>query len=464
MALSQKSILIAEVGGKAGAWSVQHLAEFVFPEGVSLEQPAELGQALKQFMRGEKFSTRETVIGLSAKRLVTRRKEVPPAAPVMAASMLRLQAEGEFSSEPDALVMDFAGETSATTTTTVLLMAVTRENVDQCSAMTKAAGLKLTGLTVTAAALGQATSRGPEGSDGVVVSLAPGGAELVVQHGGATTQVRHLNVGDATAADSLGVLAGEIRRTVAALPRNGSPLTLAVWSSTDSAPTGSLLEQRLNMPVTTPDLRMIASGGSAEGGINRFAPAVAVALAELDGDRLPVDFLHSRLAPPPPASVKKKWVWGIGIAAAVLVMLGAEIYGFSKTKADVARDEAQLASMKKDLADATTARDRLDAARRWAPGKPVIIACMRDLTKLFPDEGSIWVTGLYLHPNLSGELLGKASNTQQVLNFTDRLNNNPSFKGAKWTDAHEEANRGGNEVSFTIAFVYHPEEAASGTK
>jgi Tfp pilus assembly PilM family ATPase len=156
MAVSQKSILIAEVGGKAGAWSVQHLAEFVFPEGVSLDQPVELGQALKQFLRGEKFSTREAVIGLPAKRLVTRRKEVPPAAPAMAASMLRLQAEGEFSSEPGGLVMDFAGETSATTTTSVLLMAVTKENVDQCAAMTKAAGIKMTGLTVTAAALGQA--------------------------------------------------------------------------------------------------------------------------------------------------------------------------------------------------------------------------------------------------------------------------------------------------------------------
>ena len=464
MAISQKSILIAEVGGKAGAWSVQHLAEFVFPEGVSLEQPVELGQALKQFLRGEKFSTREVVIGLPAKRLVTRRKEVPPAAPAMAASMLRMQAEGEFSSEPGGLVMDFAGETSATTTTSVLLMAVTKENVDQCAAMTKAAGIKMTGLTVTAAALGQATSRGPEGSDGVVVSLAPGGAELVVQHGGSTTQVRHLNVGDATAADSLGVLAGEIRRTVAALPRNGTPLTLAVWSSSEGGNTGNLLEQRLNMPVTSPDLRMMASGGVAAGGINRFAPAVAVALAELDGDRLPVDFLHSRLAPPNPASEKKKWIWGIGIAAAVVILLGAEIVEYSKNKAQVASDQAQLNSMKGTLADAITARDHLDTARKWAPGKPVIVACMRDLTKLFPPEGSIWVTGLYLHPNLTGELLGKASSSQQVLNLTDRLNNDPSFKGAKWTDAHDEANRTGNEVSFTISFVYHPAEAISGTK
>jgi hypothetical protein len=463
MAVSQKGILIAEVGGKAGAWSVLQLAEFVYPEGVSLEQPAALGAALKQFLKDGKFSTREAVIGLSAKRLVTRRKEVPPAAPAIAASMLRLQAEGEFSAEPDGLVMDFAGQTSATATTSVLLMAVTRENVDQCCAATKAAGLKLTGLTVTAAALGQATSRGPAGSDGVIVSLSSGGAELVVQHGGATTQVRHLNVGDATAADSLGVLAGEIRRTVAALPRNGSPLTLAVWSCAESAPTGSLLEQRLNMPVTMPDLQMIASGGTAPGGINRFAPAVAVALAELDGE-LPVDFLHSRLAPPVPASTKKKWIWGIGVAAAIVILLGAEIYDYTAQKAKVTRDQAQLDSMKDALADATTARNHLDTARKWAPGKPIIVACMRDLTKLFPDEGSIWVTGLYLHPNLTGELLGKASSSKQVLQLTDSMNNNPSFKGAKWTDAHDEANRGGSQVSFTISFAYHPAEVSNGTK
>ncbi len=444
MALSQKSILIAEIGTKADAPAVQHLAEFVYPEGLSLEQPVELGQAFKQFLRGQKFSTREAIIGLPAKRLVTRRKDVPPAEPAIAASMLRLQAEGEFSSEPDALVMDFAGTTSTTATSSVLLIAATRASIDQCAAMSKAAGLKLLGVTVTAAALGRATSRVP-GGDGVVVSLAQGGAELVVQHGEAATQVRHLNVGDATAAESLGLLVGEIRRTVAALPRNGSPLTLAVWNSTEGTQSaGSVLEQRLSMPVTMPDLRSIVT--TDETGMNRFAPAVAVALAGLDAAALPVDFLHSRLAPPRETSSKRKLVWGIAIAATVLLAALIVLLSYDSAKAQLARDKAKLDSMSGAVEEAKTAQARLEFARKWAPGTPLAVACLRDLTKLFPEENSIWITGFSLHPNRTGELLGKASNSRQVLNLLDQMNATPVFggtpatktepatPGSKWTE------------------------------
>ncbi len=409
---------------------------------------------------------------------VTRRKEVPPAEAVVAASMLRLQAETEFSSEPDGLMMDFAGETSPAATTSVLLVAATRASVDQCVTMAKVAGIKLHGVTVSAAALGRATSRVP-GGDGVVVSLAPGGAELVVQHGDAPTQLRHLNVGDATAAESMGLLVGEIRRTVAALPRNGSPLTLAVWNSTETEDVatspGNILEQRLNMPVTTPDLRSIVTTG--ETGMNRYAPAVAIALAALDADRLPIDFLHSRLAPPRERSNKRQLVWGIIIAALLLLTVGYFVLDYNNATAKLAGDKARLDAMKDELDIAKAARNRLDIARKSAPGVPIDVACMRDLTNLFPNENSIWVTGLYLHPNHTGELLGKAGSSQQVLHLLDLMNETkmfggspgtataPATPGAKWTDARDEANnRNGNIVSFTISFVYHPTEATLGTK
>ena len=215
LAIGQKSILLAEVSGKANAWSVLHVAEFTFPEGLALEKPVELGQALRAFLKTQKFSTRDAVIGLPAKRLITRRKDVPPAPAAAAASTLRLQAESEFSTEADTLTMDFAGDTSSSEPTSVLIIAATRECIAQCETLARTAGLKLQAVTSTGTALGRATARVP-GGNGVVVNLAPGGSELIVQHGESATQIRHLNMGDNPTSDSVGLLAGEIRRSVAA--------------------------------------------------------------------------------------------------------------------------------------------------------------------------------------------------------------------------------------------------------
>ncbi len=430
----------------------------MYPEGASLEAPEQLGQALRAFLKTQSFSTRDLVIGLPAKRLVTRRKEVPPAPPATAANLLRLQAEGEFSAEPDALMMDYAGETSDAAASTVLLIAATRACIDQCTVMAKNAGLKLQGVTSTGAALGLATSRVP-GGDGVVVSLAPGGSELVVQHGSSASQIRHLNVGDSAAAESMGMLVGEIRRTVAGLSRNGSPLTLAVWTG---GTTGSILEQRLNMPVTSPGLRTIVT--TTENDADRFAPAVAIALAALDADRLPVDFLDSRLAPPEEAGNSKLIKWGITAGVIVLAAVGYAYNDYQTKQADLDKAQATLKSEKADIDTAKTAKDRLEAARKWASGKPNYTTCLRDITRLFPEDTSIYVTGLTLHPKdpMTGEIIGKASNANQVLRFLDTLNQPTSpFKGAKSPDTSAASKTVGNEVTFTITFTYNPAEATT---
>src|SRR6185369_8122745 len=136
--------------------------EFAFPEGTALSNPEKLGIALRDFLNVNNFTARSAVIGLPAKRLLTRRKEVPPASPAVVASTLRLQTETEFA-EAENLVMDYAGQSSVAQASTVLVIATNRVEVDELSATAKAAGLKLHGITSTTAALGRATSRLPGG-------------------------------------------------------------------------------------------------------------------------------------------------------------------------------------------------------------------------------------------------------------------------------------------------------------
>ena len=93
LAVTDKSVLAAEVAVSRDHGEVRRTAEFAFPEDVSIDKPAALGAALAQFLRQHKFSSSQAVVGLPAKWLMAREKEIPPSREDVAANMLRLQAE-----------------------------------------------------------------------------------------------------------------------------------------------------------------------------------------------------------------------------------------------------------------------------------------------------------------------------------------------------------------------------------
>jgi len=452
LAIGQTSILVAEVVAKGERHAVSHCAEFVFPEGLSLSAPDKLGQAFHQFLRSQHITTKDAVIGLPAKRLVTRRKEVPPATPAVAASTLRLQAEGEFSSELDNLVMDFAGQPSLAETTTVLLIATNKVVVDECEAMALAAGLRVHAITSTTAALGRATSRLP-GGDGLVLSIGPGGAELVIQHGLDPAHLRHLNVVGGT--ESISALAGEIRRTMAAIPRNGTPMTLALWNSGEAENPQSILEERLSMPVTTPEVSNLVITDVA--GTEGYAPAIAVALAAMEPAGLPVDFLHSRMAPPkaPAMSNQKK----LAIAGGLLVAaVAAFVYiDLSGKAGQAATLQAQITKNAKAVAAANATIARYDFAKKWLPKGPINIEVLRDVTQLFPSQGNtIWATSFGNSRDIyTWEIDGKASNQNYPQNLVDAMIAQPErFTNPRVTALLYEQQA--QLWSFRLQFTYNP--------
>ncbi|HVT82559.1 MAG TPA: pilus assembly protein PilM [Phycisphaerae bacterium] len=475
LAVGQKSILVAEVQHKGDRHLVSKYGEFVFPEGISLSQPEKLGQAFRDFLRGKGFSTRDAVIGLPAKRLVTRRKEIPAASPAIAASTLRLQAEGEFSSELDNLIMDFAGTPSATEPTSVLLIATKKVVVDECELMAQTAGLKVHAVTSTTVALGRATSRLP-GGDGLVLDLGSSGAELVIQHGTDPAHIRHLNV--APTGDALGLLAGEIRRTMASIPRNGTPQTLAVWNTGSSENPESILEQRLSIPVTSPGLDKLVSTDGSDA--RAYVPAIAVALMAMESSGPAIDFLHSRLAPPkePAMSPQKKLAYAGALLLTVLVALGYK--DLSDKDAELKSLQAQNA-LKKNVDAVTNAKAeirRYEDAVNWMPKGPTYIAVMTDLTDLFmrvnpnTSRGSVWVKELNYTGNNTWELKGECTDqslAQQLrikmldnANYADGLPKRFDKPGlpnvAVIPPARGETT---STVTFTLTFTYVPATTAT---
>ena len=122
LALGEKSVLVAEVAAGARA-QIRRLAEMEYSEGVSPAQPLELGRALGAFLKDKGFTTNTAIVGIPIKWLLVRPKEVPTSADHKTLStMLRLQAESEFSADIKDLVFEYAeGQTEGSSKDVLLL-------------------------------------------------------------------------------------------------------------------------------------------------------------------------------------------------------------------------------------------------------------------------------------------------------------------------------------------------------
>jgi hypothetical protein len=471
LAIGERSLLAAEMTAGEPP-QARRLAEFIYPPGTSLDQPAELGEALGQFLREKDFSARCAVIGLPARWLVVKAKEVPPADASTLADLLRLQAEGEFSSELKDLVYDYAGGIGEGGTASVLLIATHRKYVDGVVALCEAAKLDAVAITSSAVALGAATGRALVKTS-LVLAISPSGAELTAQSGESLSAIRHLR---GPSADRPFI--GELRRALSTTASNGSPRELVLWD--DSGLDAGALGKDLGFNVQSGDLPALGVGtmSAAKNGDGRkFAAAVALGLAGIGQGRPVVDFLHSRLAP-----VKRRLVprWAWATAAAVVLLIGGAIYTYNYLQQQQASLDAiqnQLAGAKNEIATATEFVSKVSFASAWHGGSPRYLACLRDLTAAIPEDGETYATSLIVRENvkppsggstggsnavpkaneitsLTGLLYGKTSDQQRVQGIIDRMNRMPAlFRDVKLGGS--DAGRG-HEVSFSISFTYVP--------
>ncbi len=390
LAVGEKSLLAAEVvaGDRP---DVRRLAEFVYPEGLSPANPQALGKALGDFLRDNKFTARNAVVGLPARWLVVKSKEVPPADPATLASMLRLQAEGEFSAELKDLVYDYAADASAGNPRNVLLVATSKKYIDGAVAMCEAARLSAEIITSSAIALGAVTGRSIESKNPLVLLVSPAGAELTAQSGTASSAIRHMR---GPGPDRPFV--GELRRAISGLPGavNGNPRELVLWDAAGGSSFDSqTLGESLGVKVRTGDLPIFGvdtSDATKNGDGRKYAAAVSLALLGVVEETRPIDFLHSRLAPPKEPRLPR---WVIYSAVAT-VALAALIYW---AVTDLQKEQQALdvlTAVNTKRADVVKAdkefEDKVNIAKAWHLGTWRYKACLWDLTNAAPLDGTYW--------------------------------------------------------------------------
>jgi len=471
IAVGDKSMLVAEVTS-SGGYAVTRLGQFHYPSGQSLAVPETLGQGLSQFLKSNGFTARKAVFGMPAKWVLTKAKEVPAADEATIASALRIQAEGDFSPELKDLVYDFAGSGNTKQSSTVLLLATPKRNIDQINTIADAAKIDVVAITVSMSALAAATARVRK--DSLVLALGPGGTELGAQPTEGASILRHVGPASASAAP---MLLGEIRRATAALDNSGNgngfglgnghaKRQVILWDDAEGAESATALAacrtmgETAGLAVVDGELSLLGvtpSQSTAKGA----ATAVALALEGLQG-RLPVDFLDTRLAPPKEQKYDPKIVYGVAAAAILLLAIIGGWWDLHNLQAQADAKNRLLASENTRLIPIKAETDRISQVRQWHTEVPKLVSCLSELTRAFPPERDLFVVGLSLRQDAKGDVNGmiqgrvSAGITAPVFTLYNRLLASSHFSGLS---GDSRGSIDGKDAMYQIMFYYQQDSA-----
>jgi hypothetical protein len=480
--LGEKSLLAAEVVTGEKSPEVKRLAEMVYPEGISLSQPAELAKAMGHFLKDNQIGSRSAVIGIPLKWIVVKPKEVPPTDDSTVSQLLRLEAEAEFSAELKDLVYDFAGEQiPGATTRSVLLVATQKKYIDAITTFCEGARLEELAITPSALALGSVTGASAK-RDVIVLSVGSAGSELSSHRQLMGTAIRSLRP-----APSQPAFVNELRRAVSTLVTPGGDNEMVLWDGA-GLDAGSL-EKQLGVTVRAGELRSLGVDTSSAG-INgqgaKFAAAVALALAGMSDKGPAIDFLHSRLAPPKEHRIPR-WTYLAAAAALLCIVLGILGYGNISTKEqEVADINTKLAGRQKQVDAATDFVAKATLAQYWHGGDFRYLNCLRDIESVIPEDGQTYAISLEvkaqspslnLAANTPGQapvlptgdermlfatLQGHTANMESVTELVDRMHKKPDvFKDVKIGPGTKVPKT--QEWLFSITFGYAPPKAAGPT-
>jgi hypothetical protein len=463
LVVGERSIIAAEVAVARDRRQVKRTAQFIFPDNLSLEKPEELGTSLAQFLRQNHFSSSRAVIGVPARWLMARDKDLPPATAEVAASTLRLQAERH--SSADDLVFDYAGEPDPRKPRKVLLAAMLKPQMERLQRMADAAGLRLLGITSATLALAGAAANAPATS--LMLTIAPDAMELAARYEGTPVLLRHLastgaeSLRNGSAQDVASMVGGEVRRVVTLMPQNGeqSDRSITLWDSVGLSESElPVLQDRSGLAVQNlADLKTLGITAATPDAA-RYAPAVALALSAAE-KRLPLDFLHSRLATQKERRIGRRTVWAAILGVVVIGLIAFLLVDVQQREAELSDLKTHLDTIKPDVTAAKNLMDKVSYGRGWYETRPSMLECLREITRGFRDDEPIWVSSFTLRDNHKGTLKGKAADRKYIIEIADRLQKNKNFSDVRYQELREVSGNS-RDVSFSLNFIFNPTEQA----
>lgn len=452
LALEQGRIVAAEVESRGGRYALSRAAEWAFPDGLSWQEPRELGERLGEWLREEGFGLR-AVVGLPARWLVTATHQVPPVEEGALPDLLRLAAERAFSLPAEDMVYDHASAPPAGEAGPALLVGATRDRMEAVASAAEAAGLKLGAVTSTGAVLALASA---DGADTVTAHLGPEGLEGARVTDGRVRSLRHVPPPSSDRARSGAALQLAIRSVLTgAEPASGDgPERVDLYDAVGLGPdVVRHAGAALGVEFTRDPSPSVQDLDAAETGPARAAPAAALAVGGFERDRLPFDLTEPRLARRRDGRWRR---WGLRavLAVAALVALAAGVLlDRAARRREIAELEQKLEELEPSIKAAENVVETVETARGWYDRRPALLDCLVSITEAFPEEGSLWATSLALREDMRGVLSGKSAGERAVLDVLDGMKASGRFDEVRLLYLRE--TRGGaGESAFAIDFTH----------
>jgi hypothetical protein len=465
LAFQDEAIHVAEVHVSGNRTVISRTGTFRPP--VEAADPAAVGKAFAQFLKGERFTARSAGVGVPARWLMTKQVALPPADASARAGMLRIQAERAFASAAGDLAVDYVAGPEVGDRSTVLLCAVPRERVDRALAIARAAGLAVSCVTPTVAALVRAGSRDENGAARVALNVVPGSIEIAIQAGDRLESVRHVAPPAPASKDGGGAtdrLAVELRRilmTRADGERGEARLT--IWDGAGSAE-GMLEQVQAALATDASETGSIATladlngsrGSSPEGFAH--AGAIALARAAIEPALVAVDFLNSRLRAPAARRFGIGARVAAGVGLALLLFIGWRVVEWQLASLAVGSLEREIQAQASVVSEARAVREKVDFADGWFEARPALLECMLELSRAFPENDRIWATHVSLPQDLHGVISGQATDDGAVLAMFEKLQASPSFYEVTMHGGitYPRASGRDRNLAFSISFRLRP--------
>ncbi|MBW1765142.1 MAG: pilus assembly protein PilM [Deltaproteobacteria bacterium] len=465
LAVEEGAILASELRSDGDSFKVAHAAEFLLPDGVTFEDSDKAGNLFGQFLRENGFSAKRAVIGIPAKWLILRKVDAPPSTEDELSQILKIQAEREFSLNLDDLMLDYIGKPDTKKPGTIFLVAALKKRIYQIIKSVESAGPGVLSVTVSSLALASVSLA--KGVSQRALYLRPQYSEFLSSDGKIVFVQKFFQTPfpdvckEKTEMDKFST---EIRRSISLQPdmiKSAGLSKLIVWNAAGLDETEFQTFQR----AFSPDIEIVSGDLSLNGhksaplsksGQQTFQASAALGFTALRPETLPMDLIHSKITVEKKSNRKKWFAWSAAIITALVLSGLVMFFDWKKDKEAVAELSARLADLNEEIIISEDIVSKVTAARGWHSKRISVLNCLREMTKAFPEKGSIWVTDLVFNENMLGIVSGRSEDEKIILAVLDKLKASDSFSDVQMLYMRE-SGRGSKEVSFSINFSFENE-------
>jgi Tfp pilus assembly PilM family ATPase len=371
--------------------------------------PVDCGQRIAAALAARGIGRLEALVAIGRTNIELRQLTIPPAPDEDLPDMVRFQALREFNAMQEDWALDFMPiDDDPAQPRTVLAAAVAPDQIEQIQQTCQAAGLKAKRMVLRPCGAASLFSR--RHADGrfrvrLLVDLLVEEADLTVLIDRKVIFLRtaRLPADPLCDGDAISFLAGEIRRTMAAVQNQlGGRIVESIvlcGSGDQHAALAETLDGRLGLPVTLFDP---FEGLKLEGELaralpdhpGRFAPLLGILLDEVRREHPSVDFLHPRRRPEPPGRARPALVVAAAAAVVVALIFFGAWWRWSQLQRDLQAVQNQSVQVDRSIAQMKSVKKTVDEVEKWRGNDVVWLEEFAWLAEKLPSAEALKITSV----------------------------------------------------------------------